>query len=182
VADLLHAHGLEPVDARREPQEGRRVTGRLVLPDVHGLEASGGVHGSEPTGDEAQRPEEAPDGTHRQLTGTPRPRVQLAEHVGHERAVMPLRLLDPVDLGALVLPPQRPPVRPVGVRGRQLTGVGVLEDPDQLLANGGVRGHPSIEHLRRRRCAVAPMSSGALRRHLSLEGAFADVRGQRGTP
>lgn len=127
VTVLLGSHLLQRFDAR-ETERIREIARRLILADVHRLEPTRRVHGSEEPADEAERAEEPSGQEHEDLPRSPWPRAEVGEHACYEIAVMPFGALDPLHLAPCLRPaPEGLPVPAVGIRGRELPGVSILQ-------------------------------------------------------
>ena len=110
----------------------RMSRGRLILANIVPLQSPGAVHRRQPTRHVTQELQRPTDNRRARLATVEWPGCQAREQVTQQFAVLPLIILDVLNRIPLVRVTDRMPVTAIGIRSRQLTGVGQLKKGDEL--------------------------------------------------
>lgn len=133
VLPLYFSHREQTVNQFSSAAVARVTRSGFVFDDVSTFEPAGAVHRCKPAGDVTQQTKRSADECSPQFAALVWAGVQTGEHLTNQPAMMPFLFLDLSYLGAIFRVMKRMPVSAISISGCQLTGVGELQNPDQLI-------------------------------------------------
>lgn len=134
VFDLDAGHVQKIFDAIVHFKFFGKDSGVLILDGVFAFETAGEVHRHKPARKMAGHTEGPADGPENLFADCSRPRPELLQPFTDTPPVVPLFGLDlfyPLSFGRIF---EALPMPAIGIRRRDLAGVGVLKDPDQIFS------------------------------------------------